>query len=138
MATVYDVPADKLIARVAEDLKNRIKLKRPNWAIFVKTGSHRERMPENPDWWWIRAASILRKVYVNKAIGVQRLRREYGGRKRRGVKPEKSRRAGGKIIRTILMEFDRIGFTEKVDKGRRITAKGQSYLDKIATNIKND
>lgn len=136
MTTVYEIPADRLIAKVAEDLKNRIKLKRPNWATFVKTGSQKERIPENPDWWWVRAASVLRKIYVGGPIGVQRLRTAYGGRKNMGVKPEKFRRSGGKIIRSILMEFDRIGFTEKVAKGRKITAKGQSYLDKIATNPK--
>jgi len=39
----------------------------------------------------------------------------------------------------MLQEFDRLGFTEKVTTkgqcGRRITAKGQSYLDKIAGTL---
>ncbi|RLI92256.1 MAG: 30S ribosomal protein S19e [Candidatus Altiarchaeales archaeon] len=135
MATVYEVPADELIERVAEDLKKNIKFKRPEWAKFVKTGAHKERMPQNRDWWWIRAASILRKIYINGPVGVQRLRTAYGGRKNRGSKPEKFYRGGGKIIRTILQEFDRLGFTEKNREGRRITPKGQSYLDKISTQI---
>ncbi|RLI93833.1 MAG: 30S ribosomal protein S19e, partial [Candidatus Altiarchaeales archaeon] len=49
MATVYEVPADELIERVAEDLKKNIKFKRPEWAKFVKTGAHKERMPQNRD-----------------------------------------------------------------------------------------
>lgn len=135
MATVYEVPAHKLIREASQDLKEKVKLKRPEWALFTKTGSHTERQPENEDWWWIRAASVLRKVYTNGPIGVQRLRTAYGGRKNRGYKPEKFRRAGGKNIRVILSEFDQLGFTEKIRGGRKITPKGQSYLDKIAGNI---
>lgn len=135
MATVYEVPTDKLIAKTAEDLKTNIKLKRPDWTEFVKTGTHRERQPDNPDWWYSRAASILRKVYINGPVGVQRLRTVYGGRKHRGVKPEEFRRAGGKILRIILKEFDNLGFTEKSGNGRIITKKGQSYLDKISSEI---
>ncbi len=135
MATVYEVPTDKLIAKTAEDLKTNIKLKRPDWTEFVKTGTHRERQPDNPDWWYSRAASILRKVYINGPVGVQRLRTVYGDRKHRGVKPEEFRRAGGKILRIILKEFDNLGFTEKSGNGRIITKKGQSYLDKISSEI---
>jgi len=135
MTTPYDVPAEELIKETAKDLKERIKLKRPEWALFVKTSSGRERMPNSEDWWWIRAASILRKIYINKEIGVERLRREYGGRKNRGMKPEKFYKAGGKIIRTILQEFDKLGFTEKKNKGRRLTKKGIEYLNKISDRI---
>lgn len=135
MATVYDTLQDELIKAVSDDLKANVKLNKPDWALFVKTGAHRERSPDNQDWWWVRAASVLRKVYIKGPVGVQRLRVAYGGRKHRGVKPEEFRRAGGKVIRTILAEFDKIGFTEKVEGGRRITPKGQSYLDKIASKL---
>ncbi|MEM2918419.1 MAG: 30S ribosomal protein S19e [Candidatus Altiarchaeota archaeon] len=137
MATPKDIPAKKLIDEVAKDLKDRIKFKRPDWAIFVKTGADKERAPNDNDWWWTRAASILRKIYISKnPVGVQRLRVAYGGRKHRGVKPEKFYKASGKIIRTILQEFDALGFTEKKDKkGRVITKKGAEYLNKISDRL---
>jgi len=142
MATVYDVSAPDLIEAAAKDLKEKQKFTRPEWTKFVKTGVHAERCPENPDWWWIRAASVLRKIYINGPVGVSRLRTVYGGRKNRGSKPEKFRRGAGKIIRTILQEFDELNFTKKavktqtqLAKGRAITKEGQSYLDKIATDI---
>ena len=113
MATVYDAPADKLIEAVAEDLKGNLKFKQPGWARFVKTGSNKERCPEDRNWWWVRAASVLRKLYINGPVGVSRLRVAYGSRKNRGHKPEKFRKGGGKIIRNILQEFDEVGFTEK-------------------------
>jgi small subunit ribosomal protein S19e len=136
MTTVYDVPAGKLIEAVASDLKDKVKLPQPEWSTLVKTGAHRERSPENEDWWWIRSAALLRKIYVDGPVGVQRLRVVYGDRENKGHKPEKFRRAGGKIIRTILQDLDRIGFTEKVGKeGRKVTAKGKSYIDRIASTI---
>jgi small subunit ribosomal protein S19e len=135
MTTVYEIPPEKMIEIVAKNLKNKVKLKKPEWVKFVKTGAHKEKMPQDDDMWWIRSASILRKVYINGPVGVQRLRTAYGGKKNRGVKPEKFYRASGKIIRTILQEFDKLGFTEKMGKGRKITPKGQSYLDKLATEF---
>ncbi|HIH00497.1 TPA: 40S ribosomal protein S19, partial [Thermoplasmata archaeon] len=45
MATAYDVPAEKLIPRIAEELKKIDTIKAPEWAAFVKTGRHREKSP---------------------------------------------------------------------------------------------
>lgn len=134
MTTVYDVPGDELINSAAKDLKEKVKLKKPEWADFVKTGISKERAPENPDWWWVRSASILRKLYVEEC-GVERMRTVYGGRKNRGVKPERFYKGSGKVIREILQEFDSIGFTEKTKKGRKVTPKGRQFLDKISGKL---
>lgn len=136
MTTPYDVSADKLINVVSKDLKENLKFKKPEWADFVKTGVSRERAPEDADWWWVRAASILRKLYIkNKGIGVERFRTVYGGRKNRGVKPEHFYKGSGKIIRTILQEFDNLGLTEKTQKGRKITKKGITYLNNLCKKL---
>jgi len=136
MATVYDISTDKLIKKVSTDLKENLKFERPEWTLFVKTSSHRERRPDNTDWWYSRSASVLRRIYIDGPVGVQRLRTYYGGLKHRGSKPEEFRRGSGKIIRTILQQFEKIGFIEKDKSGRKITKKGRSYLDKIASDIK--
>lgn len=135
MATVYDIPSDKLIQQTAQDLKTNVKLEQPEWALYVKTGASREKKPDDPDWWWMRAASILRRVYMEGPVGVQRLRTYYGGKKNRGRRPEEFRRASGKIIRTILKELDDAGLTQAGKGGRKITPKGQSYLDKISSKL---
>ncbi len=136
MATAFDVPANELIEKLAKELEKIPELKMPDWAKFVKTGPHAERLPEQPNWWYIRAASIMRRLYIDGPIGVARLRTWYGGRKNRGVKPEHHYDAGGKIIRTILQQLERAGLAEKVEKeGRKLTPKGISLVDKIATQI---
>ena len=85
MTTVFDVPADLLIEKVAEELKENDKIESPAWSNFVRTGVHKERKPENPDWWFIRTASIIRRVYIDGPVGVSSLRTFYGGKKDRGV-----------------------------------------------------
>lgn len=128
MVSAADVPPGELIAAVKEDLKKSIKM--PEWARFVKTGAGRLRPPEQEDWWWTRAAAILRQVYLHGPVGVSRLRTTFGNRKDRGVKPERTYKAGGKIIREILKQLEGLGYIKKGKKGREITSQGQSYLDK--------
>ena len=140
MTTAYDVPADVLIDRLSGYLKENIReIQPPEWSGYVKTGSQAERVPQNPDWWYVRSASILRKIYMNGPVGVSRLRKEYGGRKRRGVRPAHFAKAGGNIIRTILQQLEQAGLSEKDGiKGRVVSGKGRSLLDAMSTQIKRD
>ncbi|RLF60904.1 MAG: 30S ribosomal protein S19e, partial [Thermoplasmata archaeon] len=65
MTTVYDVPAKDLIDAVAQKLKKIESIVEPEWSGIVKTGAHKENPPLEKDWWHIRCASILRKIYIN-------------------------------------------------------------------------
>ncbi|WP_178647818.1 30S ribosomal protein S19e [uncultured Methanobrevibacter sp.] len=138
MTTVFDVPAEVLIDTVAEEFKNNDKINPPEWADFVKTGVHKERKPENPDWWFVRAASIFRRVYMDGPVGVMSLRTYYGGKKDRGVRPEVFKKGSGAIIRGALHQLEDAGFVEKVEGGRVVTPAGRSYLDKISGKIIED
>jgi small subunit ribosomal protein S19e len=140
LTTVYDVPADLLIERLSEYIKGNIEqITPPEWAPYVKTGSHTERAPQDPDWWYIRSASMMRKLYVNGPVGVSRLRKEYGGRKRRGAKPAHFRRAGGNIIRSILQQLETADLVDKDgNKGRVVSPKGRSLLDAMSGQIKRE
>ena len=67
-------------------------------------------------------------------MGVQRLRTAFGGKRRRGHKPAHFKRAGGKVIRLMIQQLEKEGLitkTEKPKKGRIVTPKGQSILNKI-------
>ena len=133
MSTPNDVPADQLIPRIAEELKKAKEVQPPEWTNFVKTGSHKERSPTNPDWWFIRCASILRRLYIKGPTGVSRLRTAYGGRNRRGSRPDHFSKGGGSIIRKALQQLEAAGLVEH-DKGtgRQLTSQGRSFLDKLA------
>ncbi len=140
MTTVYDVPADLLIQRLSDYMKGNIReLTPPEWTAFVKTGSHVERAPQDPDWWYIRAASMMRKLYTKGPIGVSRLRKAYGGRKRMGAKPAHFRKAGGNILRTLLQQLEQAGLVVKAStRGRVVSPKGKSLLDAMSGQIKRE
>lgn len=130
---VGEIRADLLIRKLAERLKKE--LPKPEWVDYVKAGVYAERPPESEDFWWIRAAAIMRKLYLNGVIGVSRMRKMYGKRKARGVKPEHRYPAGGKIIRNILQGLEKLGYVKKTEKGRELTGKGRALLDDIAKEI---
>ena len=133
--SIYDVKPSELIGKTAEELKKIIK--QPEWSTFIKTGVGKERPPENTDWFYMRAAAVLRKVYLAKGpIGVNKLRTKFGNRKNRGVKPERFRMAGGKIIRNILQQLEKNKLIAQkaigVHKGRVATKEGRALLEKLA------
>ena len=136
---VYDFNAQEYNLKLAEALKKIPEFEKPGWAEFVKSSSSKERPIEDPDFWHKRAASILKQIYKNETVGVNRLRTRYGSKKNRGSKPEKFVKSGGKIIRTILQQSDQTGFTEikkvvkglKSKAGRQLTEKGKKFLEDI-------
>ncbi len=106
----------------------------PEWTSYVKSSVAKERVPEDPDFWFKRIASILRQLYIHGVVGVERMRNRYGSRKSRGVKPSKHKKASGKMIRVMLQQAEKAGLVEKMDKiqfGRRLTQKGRDLLDSI-------
>lgn len=140
MPTPYDVPASILIEKLANRLREEHDaIVAPSWASLVKTGSHAERPPQDPEWWFSRCASLLRKIYVRGPVGVQRLRSEYGGRIDRGVRPEHARRGGGAIIRKALQQLEAAGLVEPLrNKGRVVSSEGRRLLDTVSTEIKSE
>ncbi|MFA5176485.1 MAG: 30S ribosomal protein S19e [Candidatus Nanoarchaeia archaeon] len=135
--SIYNKDTNKLIEKTAEELKNIPEIKAPIWAPFVKTCAGKQRPPAKKDWWYHRTASLLRKLYIAQGpIGVSKLRKKYGHRKHRGFKPEKAYTGSGNVIRKILQQLDKAGFSKQVEKGvhkgRIITPKGKSFLDKLA------
>ena len=139
MTTIYDTDPSLLIEKTAEELKKLDSIKAPVWAAFAKTGTHKERPPVKNDWWYTRAASILRQIYRFGPIGISKLRTMYGGKKNRGYKPEHFFKGSGSIIRKALQQLEKEGFVKQdlksIHKGRLITSKGKKFLDGIASNI---
>jgi small subunit ribosomal protein S19e len=135
MPKVTEVPAQELVSKASKRMQKMEEFKPPVWSAYVKTGVSRQRPPQQEDWWYIRSASILRKVYVNQTLGVSKLRKVYGGRKNRGHKPEHKYKASGSIIRKVLQQLEAAGFvkTEK-GKGRKITKKGSDFLKEVASS----
>ena len=140
MPTPYDVPPSVLIERLAKHLKEEVdEINPPSWTPFAKTGIHTQRPPRNPDWWFTRCSSLLRKIYVKGPIGIERLRSEYGGRLDRGAKPEHARKGSGAIVRKALQQLQTAGLVQPLrNEGRVVTSEGRQLLDRLSTEIKRE
>ena len=137
LITPHDVPASKFIEKLAKYLRENVdEVQPPAWASVAKTGSHVEKQPQNPNWWYTRSASILRKVYVHGPIGIEKMRADYGGRKDFGVKPEHAVKAGGSNIRKILQQLEVAGLIQTASsRGRIMAPKGRKLLQEVAEDL---
>jgi len=140
MTTVLEMNSHEYNTKLAEALKQVPEIEQPEWSTFVKSGPSKERPIEDPEFWNKRAASILRQIYKKGILGVSRLRTKYGSKKNRGFQPEIFKRSSGKIIRVILQQTDKAGFTEiakdikgvrSKKPGRQLTAQGKEFLEAI-------
>ena len=135
MVDVRTIEAGKYNSLLAEALKKEGLFKEPEWVVFVKSSASKERPINEKDFWFKRAASILRQLYIRRIVGVERMKTRYGGRKDRGMKPDRFYKGGGKIIRVILQQAEKAGLVEKAEgkkKGRQLTVKGKDFLESIA------
>jgi len=139
MATAFDVPAEKLIPKIADELKKVETIAPPDWAAYVKTGRHREKSPVKVDWWHTRAAAMLRKIYVEGPIGTTRLAAMYGGKADRGSKPNRAVRGSRSVSRLTVQQLEKSQLVQKQkDGGRVITAKARKMIDAMSTQILKD
>lgn len=141
MATIYDVPADALIEAVAARLADRID--EPDWVAFTKSGAGKELPPEQDDFWYVRSASLLRKVAQNEPIGIERLATEYGSKKRGSnryaVRPGEHAGGSRKLIRASLQALeDEELVTTAAGEGRRVSDEGESFLSTVAGEVLDD
>ena len=132
---VYDLGGEEYVNKLSSKLKEMEEFSMPEWAFYVKTSMVKERPPMSSDWWYVRAASILRQVYLKGTVGVGKLSTRYGGKMDRGMQPPKFFKGSRKIIRVILQQAEKAGFREKMKEpkhGRRFTKIGKKFMDEAA------
>jgi len=135
MANIKEVDSQRLVKAVAQKLQQQ-NLPKPRYVDFVKSGAGRERIPEQPDFWYVRSAAILRQVYLNGPVGISRLRTYFGNRKRHvRIVKHHHYKGSGSIITDSLNALEKLGYVAKTNKGRVITSKGKSLLDKTANEL---
>lgn len=119
--------------KITEALKKTKEVEAPSWAIFVKTGADKQLPPKQEDWWYTRTASLLNKVNKYGPIGTNNLAKHYGGRKNRGVRPDRKVPASRKIIRVALQQLEAAGLIKQVStpkSGKVVTKEGVEFLKK--------
>lgn len=124
---------NKNLEELSKTLKSEKLVEMPNWAKFVKTGVSKEKTPFDDEWWYMRSASILRKVYLKGPIGPERLSNDYGSRKNRGSMTDKFFPGSTKVIRVVLQQLEKSQLVEQSKtkkKGRVMTEKGLKLISK--------
>lgn len=138
MKAIHETHRQELVAETALELKKIDVIKAPEWSIFVKTGTSKQRPPVENDWWYTRAASVLIKTMRKGPIGVSKLRVVYGSKKRRGHKPPEFRLSSGNILRKIIQQLEKAELVKQAEvsghKGRVIAPKGVSLVNSAAKN----
>ena len=142
--TVLDAQSNELINKLAEFFKEKNIIKMPKYALLVKCSRSNDCEPINPDYIYYKAAAICRKLYLTKSknLGVGSLRVMFSKKERRGSQPPKTFRAGGKIIRELVIQLKNAGYIDNYGKkedesnsGLFLTKTGRSEMDKIAAGL---
>jgi small subunit ribosomal protein S19e len=135
--SIYVVTPEKLIEAIAEKLKEYPEISPPKGSEFWKTAFFKELAPsDSENFWYIRCASLLRKVKKFGPIGVSKLRKFYGGRNRKGKGLHHSARGSGKIIRVALQQLEKANLIiMKEKRGRVLSSEGTSLLERTAYGI---
>merc|ERR1712050_278007 len=111
-------------------LKKQGKIVVPHFCGYVKTTPSKDLGPYDHDWWYVRVASIARRIYLRQELGVGRLRSLYGALQSKGSRPGHRRRAPSNIIRKVLQSLEKIGVVEKsINGGRELSDSGRRDLD---------
>lgn len=122
-----------MLPRLATELRTRQAVTPPTWATFVKTGVHKQRAPVQSDWWYLRSASVLRKIYLHGHVGIARLSADYGGKRDRGSAPYHARRGSRAVLREIVQQLEHAGLVQPYKTmGRRVSPEGQKLLDTLS------
>ncbi len=135
--SVFVVQPEKLIETLSNKLKDYPEISPPKGSEFWKTAFFKELAPsDSENFWYIRCAAILRKVKKFGPIGVNKLRKYYGGKNRKGKGLHHSAKASGKIIRVALQQLGDAKLLELKDKkGRVLSSEGISLIERTAYEI---
>merc|ERR1711915_647240 len=136
--SVKDVNQHEFVKALANHLKKSGKLKIPDWVDIVKTGRRAELSPYDEDWYYTRAASVARHLYMRAPVGVGALCKIYGGRCRYGTVPSHFTKGSSSVARKVLQSLESMKMVEKDQNsgGRRLSSTGRRDLERIASQMK--
>ncbi|AAZ10777.1 ribosomal protein S19, putative [Trypanosoma equiperdum] len=135
-ATLRDVHPWRWVKICSQHFKQEGKMMVPNCAEIVKTSHGRERAPQNPDWYYIRCAAVLRAVYLRPGVGYGGLSKRFSSKKNRGSRPEITTRASKGLLHWCCKSLTKLELLEKCKgAGHRVTKLGRKVADTIAFKI---
>lgn len=139
---------ETFIPKLAKHLEKHAVITPPAEADFVKTGHGKERAPQAQNWYFVRVASILRRLYMHRLKtcpadrrrgtglslpGVAGLARKYGGAKNNGHVPEHTVTGSKSLVRKAIQRLEKAGYVALGETGGRfLTNKALGLMEQIA------
>ncbi|KAH0520028.1 40S ribosomal protein S19 [Microtus ochrogaster] len=134
--SIKDVNQQEFVRALAAFLKKSRKLKVPEWVDTVELAKHKELAPYDENWFYTRAASTARYLYLHGGAGVGSVTKVYGGRQRNGVRPSHFSRGSKSVACRILQVLEGLKMVEMDQDGDcKLTPQGQRDLDRIARQV---
>uniref|UniRef100_A0A674DDB6 Small ribosomal subunit protein eS19 n=1 Tax=Salmo trutta TaxID=8032 RepID=A0A674DDB6_SALTR len=118
--TVKDVNQQEFVRALSAFLKKSGKLKVPDWVDIVKLAKHKELAPSDENWFYTRAASTVRHLYLRGGAGVGSMTKIYGGRQRNGVCPAHFSVGSKNVARKVLQALELLKMVEKNPNGLQL------------------
>ena len=135
-ATVRDVHTQRWVKAMASHLKQEGKLFVPRCSELIKTSHGRERAPQNPDWYYVRCAAVLRAIYLRPGTGYGGLSKRFSNKKNRGSQPEQYQKAARGPLHWCCRSLEGLKLIQKgKTSGRIITKDGRKKVDTVAFNV---
>ncbi|ELA46206.1 hypothetical protein VCUG_02287 [Vavraia culicis subsp. floridensis] len=136
---IYQVDPTSFIGTLSSHLKNNNLLTQPQNIDIIKSCSGKQNAPLDPDWLYVRAASVYRHFltahFKNERITVTRLASLYGCKKDRGSRPGKKVRASKGHLRSIVRDFGKLGWLVEDDKGKFVSEDGIKLSEQLIEKI---
>lgn len=133
---IYKVKPRDFIDALSDYLISSNKVKLPENYDILKTGYGREHAPEDRNWYYIRLASIVRKIILKGRVSHGKLAADYGNRKDRGVRPSKKTGAGKYLIDTALKNLESMGWINWSQGNDILTSSAKEILSEIIEKVK--
>lgn len=123
---IFEVQPTAFIDTLSSYLKENTLLTVPEYIDIIKTSHGKENAPANPDWLYVRAASVFRRFLVaqikHEPITLGRLASAYGCKKDRGARPGKRARASRGHLKSILDDFMARGWIVRTEDGKSVAS----------------
>ncbi|KAI5148369.1 small subunit ribosomal protein S19e [Enteropsectra breve] len=135
MDSVFRVQPKPLINAIVDTLKSNGNISLPENHDIIKTGHGKQYSPENPDWYYVRMAAIVRQAMRFGTVSRKGLAHRYGIRKNRGVRPTKFARASDFVNHSAIEELKKIGWFNFDNEENILTKEAKDILGEIVDKI---
>lgn len=132
---IHEVRPERFNATLKSYLKSSNKMVLPEHHDIMKTGEGKELAPCDDDWYYLRAAAIVRQIARFGTVTSECMAWRYGSRKNRGVRPSKYVPAYREIGDSVLDNLRNMGWIN-ASADDMLTEQGKTVVREIIEKVR--